>query len=156
MSQRAKPAALDRLISNKVWNCSWAIYLLQHTVLAVLTEIWLRKKRETQVTISPFAFLHGHMILSRTAMGQLGTNRGSSSTSQLQPTLLSVLSWHMKKCGLVVVLLLHRYLLLISEEGLQTRRFHHSLGKKTTGWDASSAKDSPFTCWWVGGECVVF
>lgn len=91
-------------------------------MLLVLTEIWLRKKRETQVTISPPAFLHAHTILSRIAMGQLGTNVGSS-TSQLQPTPLSVLSWHRKKCGLVVVPLLHRYLLFISEEGLQIRQF---------------------------------
>lgn len=53
------------------------------------------------------------------AIGQsLSTKAAASSTSWLQPTLLSVLSWSMKKRGLVFASLLHRYLLFISEEWL--------------------------------------
>lgn len=55
------------------------------------------------------------LILSRTATGQsLCMKAAASSTSQLEPALLSMLSQHMKKCGLVFVPLLHRYLLFIS------------------------------------------
>lgn len=57
------------------------------------------------------------LILSRTATGQsMCMKAAASSTSQLEPAPLSMLSQRMKKCGLVFVPLLHRYLLFISGE----------------------------------------
>lgn len=107
---------------------SRAIYLLQQIVLPVLTEIWLKKKRETQHQPScpppcshdPFQSCHGHKC------------RFLSHITATAP-LLSVLSWHMKKCGLVVSLL-HRYLLLIPGKGLQIRQF-------TTDWARRQQQD---------------
>lgn len=59
------------------------------------------------------------LTLSRTAMEQsLYVKAATSSTSQLQPTVLSVPSWCMKKHWLVCVSLLHKYLLFISEDWL--------------------------------------
>lgn len=86
-------------------------------LLTLLTEIWLRKKRKTQEILALLPSSRLALILPRIAMGQsLCTKADASSTSQLQPALLSMLSQRMKKCELVFVPLLHRYLLFISGE----------------------------------------
>lgn len=83
----------------------------------MLTEILLSKKRETQEMIRVLSSSMLTLILSRTAMGQrMCTKAAAPSTSQLQLTLLSVLSWLMKKHGLVFISLLYKYLLFISGE----------------------------------------
>lgn len=112
--------------------------------------LWLRTKATCKGTFShPLARAHSGTALlgtrsacSTTAMGQLGTNVGSSPTSQLQPTLLSVLSCHIKRCGLVVAASAQVTDVHL-RGGTSDKAIHHSLGKKTTGWGRSWAKDPP-------------
>lgn len=79
VSQWAKPAALHTLISNKVLPPEQFIFYSRLCSQFLQRFGWRRKGRHN---ISPPALLHAHTILSRAAMG---TNAGSSPTSQLQP-----------------------------------------------------------------------
>lgn len=80
MSQWAKPAAYTDWFQTK----SCLLSNLSSTAdCAPSSYRDLVEEEKGDITISPPALLHAHTILSRTAMG---TNAGSSPTSQLQPT----------------------------------------------------------------------
>lgn len=126
MSQGAEPAApngAERAIAPEQF------ILLQQTVLPVLTEMWLRKKKKTRETISPHHFLHGHTDPFQNCCGAESVNKSGCfihTTATAHPPLHAVLVYEETQTGLSVSSALVSAVHLRRVTSAEV--IHHSLG----------------------------